>query len=562
MADQSVANSDLVTTALRRQAELETKRTIFESHLQEVAQRMLWREDIFFRRGPNSVPQGEKRSQKSFDSTATSANERFAAVLEAMLCPRSQKWHGLKPYSRAIEDDHDTKIWLAQVTDILFDARYSPRSNFAGQVGECFQALGAFGTASLFIDDALGSNLRYHSCHWTEMYFAENHVGLIDTAYRRYVMTARQMSSKWGRDNLGPGPVRALEKSPEQEFEVLHAVQPSTSIDYSRKDARGMAWQELYIDIASKKLMQSGGYQVFPYAISRYCTATREVYGRSPAMTGLADIKMLDEMSKTMIRIAQKMADPPILMPEDGSLQMFDNRSGALNYGGLDSKGEPMAKPFITGGQPQYALELLDQRRRSVESLFLADLWRSLVDHPNMTATQALMLAQERGILVAPTLGRQQSEFFGILIERELTILARAGQLPPMPDALHQSGRALKIEYTSPLNRLMRAQEGVGILTTMEQLAPLAQSHPEVFDIFDPALTARALAEINGAPESVLRSPEQLDALAQQRTQQQQAAALLQAAPVAASAAKDLSAAGATAQNAPQPQPSQPGVGI
>src|SRR5208282_5487557 len=117
----------------------------------------------------------------------------------------------------------------------------------------------------------------------------------------------------------------------------------------------------------------------------------------------------------------------------------------------------------------------------------------------------------------------------------------------------------VKIEYSSPLNQLQRAQDGVGILQTFQGLAPLAEAgHPEVYDIFDPEKTARELAEINGVPAKVMRSADEMAQIAQQKAQQANAQMMVNAAPQAAAAAKDLATAHATAANSPPPQP---GVG-
>jgi hypothetical protein len=128
-----------------------------------------------------------------------------------------------------------------------------------------------------------------------------------------------------------------------------------------------------------------------------------------------------------------------------------------------------------------------------------------------------------------------------------------------MPDKLRQRGGIIKIEYSSPLNRLQRAQDGVGILQTFQQLAPYAEAgHPEVFDIFDPEKTARELAEINGVPAKLLYSPEQMQELQANKQQAANMQQLVQAAPQAAAAAKDLATAHATVLNSP---PTQPGIG-
>ena len=101
---------------------------------------------------------------------------------------------------------------------------------------------------------------------------------------------------------------------------------------------------------------------------------------------------------------------------------------------------------------------------------------------------------QEKGALLAPSMGRQQSELLGPMIERELDILATAGQLPPMPDQLKAHGSMIDVEYVSPLNRAQRAEEGVAILNTLQAISPLAQINPGVLDIFDPQMVARELA--------------------------------------------------------------------
>jgi hypothetical protein len=144
----------------------------------------------------------------------------------------------------------------------------------------------------------------------------------------------------------------------------------------------------------------------------------------------------------------------------------------------------------------------------------------------------------------------------GVQIQRELDIAAYAGQLPPMPPELIAAGGMIDIEYSSPLNQLQKAQDGVGILQTFQQLAPLAEAgHPEVYDIFDPEQTARELADINGVPAHILRDPAMVAQIQQQKAAQANAQTLIQAAPQAAAAAKDLATAHSTAMNTPQPQP-------
>lgn len=539
---------------IRRQERMQTDRAIFEQHWREIAERVLPRKDHFrVNRNP-----GDKHTEKVFDATANLALERFAAAMESMLTPRTQKWHRLRVLDEDLNENQEVREYLDRVTDILFQVRYSPKANFASQANEVYMDLGAFGTGCLLIDDMVGRGIRYRSIPLNEYFIAENHQGVVDTLNRRFPMSARQAIQKFGEKNVPDSITRAMEKNPEQTFEFIHCVQPNEIIDYSRKDYRGMPFGSFYVSIDGRSIVQEGGLHTFPYAVGRYVTGPKEVYGRSPAMTVLPDIKMLNEMSKVTIRAAHKQIDPPLLAQEDGVLQAFDMRPGAINFGGVNDQGQQMVHPLQNNARIDIGLEMMDQRRKVINDAFLVTLFQILVDSPNMTATEAMLRAQEKGALLAPTMGRQQSELLGPLIQRELDILARAGALPPMPPLLQQMGGMVDIEYVSPLNRAQRAEEGVAIMNTLQAISPLAQVDPSVLMVFDPQAIARELAEINGVPAKVLRSDDEIQAMKDQQAQAAQAQQLLQAAPVIASSAKDM----AQAQSLAGAAPSQMAPGI
>lgn len=539
---------------LRRQSWMADARGVFDAHWREIAERILPRSDVFRLKRVA----GEKHTEKVFDATAGLALERFAAAMESMLTPRTQRWHKLRVPDEGLNEDYEIREYLDAVTGMLFDARYSPRANFASQANEAYMSLGAFGTGAMFIDDSLGRGIRYRSVHLSELFIAENHQGIVDTVFRKFEMTVRQMAQRFGTDALSEAQRKALETNPDQAFDVIHAVMPRDEMEYGRTDFRGMPWSSCYVNCEGREILDEGGYRAFPYAVGRYVTAPREVYGRSPAMTVLPDIKMLNEMSKTVIRAAHKMVDPPLLLQDDGILQAFDLRPGALNYGGVDEQGRQLVHPLQSGARIDIGDAMLEQRRQVINDAFLVTLFQILVDAPQMTATEAMLRAQEKGALLAPTMGRQQSEFLGPLIEREIDILAAAGVLPPMPQALRDIGGAVDVEYVSPLNRAQRADEGVAILRTLESVIPLAQADPRVMMVFDPEAIARELASINGVPAKVLRSKQQVEDMMAEQQQAAEAQALLQAAPVVSRSARDL----AQAQSLAGAAPSQVAPGI
>lgn len=525
--------------AIRRQEKMWADRSIFEQHWREIAERILPRGDHF---RVNRQP-GDKHTEKVFDATGNLALDRFAAAMESMLTPRTQRWHKLSIQDEKLNNDPAVRAYLDEVTQRLFNARYAPNANFASQANEVYISLGAFGTGGMFIDESVGRGLRYRSIHLSELFVQENHQGVIDTVHRKFNFTARQAVQAFGIDRVSERIKTAYEKQPEQTFEFLHCVKPNEEIKPSRRDYRGMEFASYYISVADRDIVQEGGYRAMPYAVGRYVTGPKEIYGRSPAMTVLPDIKMVNEMSKTVIRAAHKIIDPPLLLQEDGALQAFDLRPGALNYGGVNDQGQQVVHALQTGARVDIGLDMMEQRRKVINDAFLVTLFQILVDAPQMTATEAMLRAQEKGALLAPTMGRQQSEFLGPLIAREIEILSKAGQLPPMPDALLEAGGEVEIEYVSPLNRAQRAEEGVAIMRTLEAITPLAQFDPNVLSVFDPMAIARELADINGVPQKVLRTEEQIEAMEAQKAQAAQAAALMQAAPIASGVVKDLAQA-------------------
>jgi hypothetical protein len=209
-------------------------------------------------------------------------------------------------------------------------------------------------------------------------------------------------------------------------------------------------------------------------------------------------------------------------------------------------------QPLFTGARVDIGLDLMEQRRRVINEAFLVTLFQILVETPSMTATEVLSRAQEKGALLAPTVGRQQAETLGPLVQRELAILQRQQLLPPMPDILIEAQGEYDIEYTSPLSRAMKAEEGVAILRTLEMVQPIAAMDPSVMDNFDNDQIVRILAETNGTPMKIMKRKADIAAVRQARQQNEQMAAMVQGAPQAADAALKVSQIASAAQVPPQ----------
>lgn len=536
--------NDIATGVIKRYDALKGQRGTWENHWEEIADRVMPRYSGSMQSPDSGVTRGEKRTSKMFDSTAALGLERFAAAMESMLTPRNSRWHRLSVTNPDLSKDREVKLYFEQTTNILFKHRYSPKANYSSQQHEVYMGLGAFGTSAIFPDAHDDGGLRYQSIDLREILFDMSHQGMVDTSYRKYSLTARQMQQRvdvkrW--ESIPEAISKAVKDQPDKKFEIIHCVRPRSEVDPRKMDYRGKKFASYYVSVEGKHLLSEGGFNTFPYPISRYVTGPGEIYGRSPAMLVLPSIKVLNEQKKTMLKQGHRVVDPVLLSHDDGVLDSFSMKPGAMNPGGVSAEGRLMVQTLPTGNLAA-GQELMDMERQVINDGFLVSLFQILVDTPAMTATEVLERAREKGALLSPTMGRQQSEMLGPMIDRELDLLNMQGLLPQMPEALVEAEGEYDVAYDSPLSRSQRAEEATGYLRTFETAIAHANTTQDlsVMDYFNTDVIYPALAEINAMPESWMNGPEQIEALRQQRAQQQQTQQMIEAAPAAAGVMKAL----------------------
>ena len=521
------------------------KRGIWEKHWEEVALKVLpYYSTSFYSQG--NMTAGAKRNQEQYDVTANTALWRFGAAMESMLTPATGRWHRLRASDPALMQDKQVQIWFDQVNDLLFHYRYAPQANFQSQQHDGYISIGAFGTSCLFVDALSGqSGIRYRHIPLGELFFACNHQGIVDKVYRRYKMTIRQIAQQWGEDKLPEALTTKLETKPEEEVMVVHAVIPNDDYSAGKMNHKGMPFYSCYILKDYKITIGEGGYKSFPYAIARYITAPNELYGRSPAMNVLPSINVLNEEKKTIIKQGHRIVDPVLLAHDDGILDGFSLRPGAMNYGAVSADGRPLVHALPTGNL-SIGKELMDDERQAINDAFLVTLFQILVDTPQMTATEVMERAREKGALLSHTMGRFQSESIGPMIIREFDLLAQQHLLPPMPQALLDAGSSYKVEYDAPLNRAMKSESAAGIMRTAQWAGEIAAQtqDPSAMDWFDWDIIIPELADINGAPFRFIRGKDVVDQLRQGRKQAAAGQQLTQALPGIASLTKSLHPSG------------------
>src|SRR6056300_1423881 len=293
---------------------LKEKRSTWESHWQEVADLMLPRKaEITKERA-----RGDKRSTQIFDATAIHSLELLAASLHGMLTSSANRWFSLRYKEAILNENDEAREWLEDSIDKMYLA--FARSNFQQEIFENYHDLIAFGTSCLMVEEDEDDIIRFSARHIKEIFIEENKKGLIDNVYRKFKLTADQAIQKFGAENLSKEINTTYKSNPYDEVEICHIVRPRSIYDGSKQDKKNMKFQSIYFEHGTDHVISVGGFNENPYVVSRYLKSSTEIYGRSPAMNALPDVKVLNKMVEHGLKATAKMIDPPLLVPDDSML--------------------------------------------------------------------------------------------------------------------------------------------------------------------------------------------------------------------------------------------------
>lgn len=524
---------------VRRYDALKGARGQWEDHWQEVA------EYIFPRRSGFNVSNspGEKKMQKIVDGTGVQALELLAAGLHGFASNPSSRWFSIKTTDDDLNQNDAVREWLGQVEDIIFSRMHSPASAITSHLHELYMDYAAFGTGVMFIGVGERDNLLFQTRFLGECVIDENAEGVVDTVIRSFSWTVRQVYQKWGDKCSAQVRKWYADGKFDEPVDLIHAVFPRVERDMARATPDNMPIASIYMEKKDKHTLQEGGFEEFPYAVPRWYKVAGEKYGRSPAMTALPDVKMLQEMARTTIKAAQKIVDPPLLVPDDAMIGPVATIPGGLNF----YRGEREIAPLQTGANIPISLEMMQDLRNRIMKTFYADIMQPAMEK-QMTAYEYSKIVEQAMRLLGPVVGRMQSELLGITISRVFGILARTGQLPEQPEEL--DGREFSVEYVSPLANAQRAQKidsAIQLITIAGQIAAFA---PRVLERFnEDGFLQWAGNELNVDAELILDDEELAQKQQAAQNQQMMAAApdLAKAFQASGQGAKSFAEAGAVA---------------
>ena len=523
-------------------ASLKTGRSNFENIWEQVAERTLPNYVGF----TGSKAKGEEKGLKIFDTTAPIAMDRLVGILQTIVVPASQKFHFLKSKSYKLNQKKNIREFYQLLNDQLFAIRENPKSNFRINLQKTLYSFVAFGNGILFVEDKK-PGLRYKNIPLQEVFWDENADGGIDTIFRCFKFTVKQIALEFGENSLPEDLKRKYTDNPcdEQEYEILHCVKPRENVDKNKKDYTGMEYASYYVLKENGEIIKESGYTTFPYIVLRWTVIPGEKYGRSPAMTLLPEIKTLNEMDRVNLDASQMTVRPPLLASEDGVFNEFKMIPGSILFGGLDPQGNKRLEALNTSGNIQISEDMQERRRNNIKDALFTNIFNILQENPRATATEIVERAKEKGELLSPVAAIIQTELLAPMVDREVDILFRNGAVGKVPEDLEKDGD-YDIVYDSPISQMMKARDVSAIMNTINILAPMANINPAVFDYLDLAEIGKFTALNSGVNESVIKTEDDVkaDKAAQQQAQQnQQAMVEAEALKNTASASKDIATA-------------------
>ncbi len=506
----------IVEDNLKRHAQLKEDRKPWLSMWQDIADYVIpLREDLL-----GNDPKGKLQGQRRYDGTATSAHQLFGDGFHGHLVSPAMKWFVLRLRDKELMALPEVRQWLQEVSEQIYFALQE--SNYYGTMRMCIDDGTSFGTATKFREEDMGSGrLIFTSMHPGQIVIAEDKFGFVDTTFREFKMTGRQIVQRFGEKVLPDQTKDSIKLNPYQKLTVLHAVYPREDRDVTKLDVTNKKFASNWILTGAQKheaLLSNSGFDSDPFNTWRFKKSGREVYGRSPASDALSDIIGLNKMDKTMLAAAQLSVEPPVNVPANRKGQVRLVPRG-INY---FEKGEDPISPINMGIKYPIGVDRQERKQKIIEEHFKVDFFLLLArSERQMTATEILERQGEKAAVLGATVGRFGSEVLDDDIDWVFDAETRAGRLPEPPAVLEErGGEPIDIIYMGPLAQAQRILfETRGINLGLEAIAQMAELDPTVLDNINFDAAARAKLEATGFPQDAIRDVQDVQALRQARQQ-------------------------------------------
>lgn len=501
---------------------LKNERSSWDAHCKEISQSLLPRSGRWFLDDRNK---GDKRHNAILDSTGTRALRILAAGMQAGMTSPARPWFRLTTSDPKLDESAAVKKWLADTTRLMQMVFAKSNTYRALHIG--YEELGAFGTWASIITKDFKSVIRHHPLTFGEYCLATDANGDVNTLAREYRMTVAQMVAEFGRD--------AVTQSVRQQFDtgnlerpctVMHMIEPRADRDARKRDARNMPWRSVYFqpDAEPGKVLRESGFKSFRAVAPRWAVTSGDIYGNSPAMEALGDIKQLQHEQTRKAQGIDYKTKPPVQAPtslrNDGASQLLP---GGVSYYDQMQAGGGIRTAFEVNIDLSHLLEDIQDVRERIRASFYADLFLMLGNSDvRMTATEVAERHEEKMLMLGPVIERLHNEILDPKIEITFDTMLEAGIVPPPPPEMQ--GRELSVEFVSILAQAQKAVSTNSIDRFVMSLGTVATVKPEVLDKFDADHWADIYSDALGIDPELIVPSDRVAMIREQRAQQQASA--------------------------------------
>ncbi|HCJ9363829.1 portal protein [Klebsiella michiganensis] len=526
----------------KQQAQLTNDRSSFDPHWRELSDFINPRGSRFL---VTDVNRDDRRNTKIVDPTATLAARTLSSGMMSGITSPARPWFKLATPDPDMMDYGPVKLWLEVVQRRMNEV--FNKSNIYQSLPLLYASLGNYSTGAMAVLEDDSDVIRTMMFPIGSYYMANSARGSVDTCFRKFSMTVRQLVMEFGLNNVSDS-VKGMWDSGNYEswIEVIHAVYPNIDRDTAKLNSKNKPVKSVYYEVGgdSDKLLRESGFDEFPIMAPRWEVNGEDVYGSScPGMIALGQVKALQLEQKRKSQLIDKATNPPMVGPSSLRNQRVSLLPGDITY--IDQvTGQDGFKPaYLVNPNTADLLADIQDTRQIINSAYFVDLFMMLqnINTRSMPVEAVIEMKEEKLLMLGPVLERLNDECLNPLIDRTFSIMARKNLLPPPPDALQ--GMPLRIEYISVM---AQAQKSIGLSSlssTVGFIGQLAQAKPEALDKLNVDQAIDAFAEMSGVSPTVIVPQEQVAQVREQRAQQQQQQQMVAMGMAAAQGAKTLSEA-------------------
>ncbi|MDH5723022.1 MAG: portal protein [Alphaproteobacteria bacterium] len=433
---------------------------------------------------------GQKRNSRIYDATALDAVDQLAASLLGNLTPIWSQWFGLKPGPDLSAEEADALAPVLEKAAQTIQAHFD-RSNFAVEIHQAYLDLIVGGTASISFEEAEPgefSAFRFCAVPLKKIVLEQGTSGLLDYSFRIIQMRLGDMVSRYPSAVIPDKIMRQAARDQQSLFPVMESVIPNGLVyEY-------MAF--LFEDLSVPVVLQSGKFSQSPMINFRWMKSPDEIYGRSPVMKALPDIKTANKVVELILKNASIAVTGIWQADDDGVLNPanIELTPGSIIPKAVGSKG---LQPLDMPGRFDVSQLVLENLQSRIRHALLGDKLAPIAG-PAMTATEVLERSAQMSLILGATYGRLQSELLTPLIKRAFSILRRRGEVPD----ISLDGRLVAVDYRSPL---ARSQGQRNVQNTLSWINSVLSMGPEAALSVDLPAAARFLAEALAVPSDLVR---------------------------------------------------------